>query len=185
MREADPVALWGRPEGSGKITGDAPGTPPRCKAQASKERSAEITSGRSSAQQGLAAACKDSLTRVKPKEERARRDWRMSLYERRRKGNIFRSVGKRHSDSGNTGVRQRSSGRWRPAATRQRSGAVRRKRLSRPEAETGSKPIGRGEQRGQCDFILSTRGRLPAKASASNRTRENRPSGIIGGLGET
>jgi len=46
--------------------------------QASKERLAEIKSGRATIQQGLAIICKDSLTKAKAGGSERMRVWRMS-----------------------------------------------------------------------------------------------------------
>ena len=73
-------------------------------------RIAEITSGRTISQQGLAATCKDPPYKTTEIGGRAM-VWRMSLYERRRKGNAFRSGAGRRSGEGNTHARRSGSGR--------------------------------------------------------------------------
>ncbi len=72
-------------------------------------RIAEITSGRTISQQGLAATCKDPPHRETEIGGRPM-VWRMSLYERRRKSNAFRSGARRRSGKGNTHARLRGSG---------------------------------------------------------------------------
>ncbi len=72
-------------------------------------RIAEITSGRTISQQGLAATCRDPLYRETKSGGRAM-VWRMSLYELRRKGNAFRGGAGRRSGEGNTHARRRGSG---------------------------------------------------------------------------
>ena len=73
-------------------------------------RIAEITSGRTISQQGLAATCKDPPYKTTETGGRAM-VWRMSQYKRRRKGNAFRSGAGRRSGEGNTHARRRGSGR--------------------------------------------------------------------------
>jgi hypothetical protein len=78
---------------------------------ASKNRLLEITSGSCRGQQGLVTTCKDSPNECqKPKEERAQRERRMSLYERRRRSNVLSGDGSRLPNGGNTEVGQRGSG---------------------------------------------------------------------------
>jgi len=78
---------------------------------ASKNRLLEITSGSCRGQQGLVTTCKDSPNEAKkPKEERAQRERRMSLYERRRRSNVLSGDGSRLPNGGNTRVGQRGSG---------------------------------------------------------------------------
>jgi hypothetical protein len=64
-READPITLWGRPMTLRKNQASALSGTAGLWAQASEERFAEITSGRSQWQQGLVATCKDSSNEVK------------------------------------------------------------------------------------------------------------------------
>jgi hypothetical protein len=78
--------------------------------QASGERHAEKTSGRSRLQQGLAATCKDPRSGALCAEETGRSlDCRMSPYERRRGSNVSRD-GICHPGGGNASTRQRGSG---------------------------------------------------------------------------
>ena len=77
--------------------------------QASRERLAEITSGRAISQQGLAATCKDSP--AGRQAEGGERDlvWRMSPYERRRRGNALRDGAGHRLGAGNTVAERRGS----------------------------------------------------------------------------
>jgi hypothetical protein len=61
--------------------------------QASGERFAEIMSGRTICQQGLTATCKDCRYKAKAEIRQRWVVWRMSQYERRRRGNARRSSG--------------------------------------------------------------------------------------------
>jgi len=88
-READPVDSRGRPMTQGKKQANAPCGTAGVRGQASREGFAEITSGRSHSQQGLATTCEDSSNEVEPKERRGRWDRRMSPYERGRRGNAL------------------------------------------------------------------------------------------------
>jgi hypothetical protein len=63
LREADPICSWGRPMTQRKKQVYALCGTAVAGGRASKERFAEITSGRSSSQPGLVATGKDSLTR--------------------------------------------------------------------------------------------------------------------------
>jgi hypothetical protein len=80
-------------------------------ARASKERHAEITSGRAITQQGLAATCKDPPTKVNTGGGGRVLVWRMRPYERRRRGNALRGGARHHPGRGNTLTGQRASGR--------------------------------------------------------------------------
>lgn len=71
---------------------------------------AEITSGRACAQQGLAATCKDHASEAKPKPGGGQQVWRMSPYERRRRGNALPGGTRRLHHDGNAGMMQRGSG---------------------------------------------------------------------------
>ena len=74
------------------------------------ERLAEITSGRACAQQGLAATCKDHPSEAMPKPGGGQQVWRMSPYERRRRGNALPGGRTCLPRGGNTEARQRGSG---------------------------------------------------------------------------
>ena len=97
------VVAW---EETGKSTTRAAGV----QAQASSERSAEITSGRAIYQQGLTATCKDPPN--EDESEGGGRDlvWRMSSYERGRRGNAHRGDARHSHVVGNAGDVRRSSG---------------------------------------------------------------------------
>ena len=88
-------------------------------------RIAEIMSGRSRFQQGLAATCKDYPYKESEVGEREW-DWRMSPYERRRKGNAVRQDARHLAVCGHAGDGQRGSGHsavsWRQAVARHRTG---------------------------------------------------------------
>jgi hypothetical protein len=69
----------GKADDVGEVTGRGTLQPDGIKAQASWERLAEITSGRTGFQQGLAATCKDRRKYVWKHEVRRRElVWRMS-----------------------------------------------------------------------------------------------------------
>ena len=71
---------------------------------------AEITSGRACAQQRLAASCKDHPCKAMPKTDGGQQVWRMSPYERRRRGNALPGGRACLLRGGNTGTKQRGSG---------------------------------------------------------------------------
>lgn len=71
---------------------------------------AEITSGRACAQQWLAASCKDRPREAMPKPDGGQQVWRMSPYERRRRGNAFPEGRVCLPRGGNDKARQRGSG---------------------------------------------------------------------------
>ena len=75
--------LW---EETGRCTTETAGVG----VQAPGERLAEITSGRTISQQRLVATCKDPPEEVKAKVGGRVLVWRMSPYERRRRGNALR-----------------------------------------------------------------------------------------------
>jgi hypothetical protein len=151
-------------------------------------RIAEIMSGRSRFQQGLAATCKDCPYKESEGGERDW-DWRMSPYELRREGNAFRQDARHLAVCGYTGDGQRGSGRsavsWRQPAARHRTGDLQ------------VCPTRRGGQQTTCDGggcvpalkPLRPREDWPPEnylwSRGQNRTRENRPSGIAGRLMET
>lgn len=78
--------------------------------QTRRERLAEITSGRACAQQGLAATCKDRPCEAMPKPGGGQQVWRMSRYERRRRGNALPGGIQCLPRGGNTDPRQSGSG---------------------------------------------------------------------------
>jgi hypothetical protein len=104
------VAFSGKAEVVREVTGMSTSRAAGVRVRASGERLAEITSGRAISQQGLAATCKDPPTKATTVGGGRVMVWRMSLYERRRKGNAFRSGAGRRSGVGNTHARRRGSG---------------------------------------------------------------------------
>jgi len=77
-----PITLLGKADAAGEVTGKSNLRTVVVGAQASRERLAEITSGRSRWQQGSGSNLQRLPQRgEKPKEGRARWDWRMSPYE--------------------------------------------------------------------------------------------------------
>ena len=60
--------LWGRPMLVGEETGKSTSRATAVQVQACRERLAEITSGRTISQQGLATTCKDPPHEGQPKE---------------------------------------------------------------------------------------------------------------------
>ncbi len=78
--------------------------------QASREGSAEITSGRAISQQGLTTTCKDPSIKAQAGDGGRDLVWRMSPYERGRRGNALRGGAGRHPARGNPASRQRGSG---------------------------------------------------------------------------
>ena len=77
-----PIALLGKADAAGEVTGKSNLRTVVVGAQASRERLAEITSGRSRWHQGLVATCPDSSNEAIAEGGRARWNWRMSSYER-------------------------------------------------------------------------------------------------------
>ena len=151
-------------------------------------RIAEIMSGRSRSQQGLVATCKDCPYKETEVGER-KWDWRMSPYERRRKGNAFRQDARHLAVSGYTGDGQRGSGHSAVSPgqliSKHRVGIMwvsSARRSGRQTRDDGGgcvpalKPLYPWEG-WQPENDLRSRGQ--------NRTRENRPSGIAGRLMET
>lgn len=91
----------------GTVTSTMRGT--GTQAQASREGFAEITSGRTISQQGLTATCKDLLNEAEAEGGRRVLVWRMSPYERRRRGNAFRGGARHYPENGNAELGQRGS----------------------------------------------------------------------------
>ena len=110
MRESRPISPWGRPKSCWEATGKSTARPAVTEVLASKERLAEITSGRANSQQGLATTCKDPPYRAVP--EIGGRDLvrRMSPYERRRRGNSLPGGSRGRPRQGNSFPGQRGSG---------------------------------------------------------------------------
>lgn len=151
-------------------------------------RIAEIMSGRSHSQQGLVATCEDCPYKESEVGERER-DWRMSPYELRRRGNAFRQDARHLAVCGHTGGGQRGSGHsavsCRQPVTRHRTGI-----MQACPAELGSQqttcvvggcvpalePLRLWEDWPPENYLWSR---------GQNRTREIRPSGIAGRLMRT
>jgi len=152
--------------------------------QASRERYAEITSGKTISQQGLAATCKDPL--YKAEAEVSGRDlvWRMSEYERRRRGNALRGDAGRHHGEGNTRAMQRRSGHLAGIVHCTGEGHRAHKPRCGGRVESSSKPTTSGVYAGQ-RLSLAIAGKARQESQGQNRTRENRPSGIAGRPQET
>ncbi len=79
----------GKADVVGEVTGMSTSQTAVIGARASKERHAEITSGRAISQQGLVATCKDPLTKAKAGGGGRDLVCRMRSYERRRRGNAL------------------------------------------------------------------------------------------------
>jgi hypothetical protein len=105
-----PCLHWGKAIVLGEETGTCTLGAAEAGVQTRRERSAEITSGRACAQQGLTATCKDHPSEAMPKPGGGQQVWRMSLYERRRRGNALPEGTRGLRHGGNTGVMQRGSG---------------------------------------------------------------------------
>jgi hypothetical protein len=144
---------------------------------------AEITSGRACAQQWLAASCKDQPSEAKPKPGGGQQVWRMSPYERRRRGNALPEGSPCLPRGGNAEARQRGSGHLAVPGWYSDTGP----RRSRP-SKRGRDDEQTGRRRGECrprlkpgrDWEGSSR-----TSQGQNRTGEIPPSGIVGGLAET
>jgi hypothetical protein len=139
---------------------------------------------RAISQQGLAATCKDPL--YKAGAEISRRDlvWRMSEYERRRRGNALRGGAGRHHGEGNTRSVQRSSGHLAGIGHCTGEGHRAHKPRCGGRVESSSKPTTSGVYAGQ-RLSLGVVGKARQESQGQNRTRENRPSGIAGRPQET
>ena len=153
-------------------------------------RGAGTMSGRASSQQGLETTCKDLV--IDGITEGTRRDevWRMSPYERRRRGNALPDGPRGRPERNDTPAGQRGSGHSAApcltTASRRRSGTARIWRAS--GLGDGITP----HDPGGCEPALKL-GSVPEDPSPTNgvqsrgqnRTRETRPSGIAGGPEET
>jgi len=152
-------------------------------------RVAEIMSGRAIRQQGLASTCKDRACNGEPGGAGRGMVWRMSPYERRRGGNAPPGGLRGRLGAGNARSGQRGSGH-----------SVAMTMGTQPDTELGilrglrggegavQTPRCRGEE--CASAAVSRRGGRPVLISGvqsrgQNRTREIRPSGIVGGLQET
>jgi len=144
---------------------------------------AEITSGRACAQQGLAATCKDCPSEAMPKPGRGQQVWRMSPYERRRRGNALPGGTRGLHRGGDAIAVQRGSGHlavpgWRPDTE---PGGRRATKRGRAAEQTS-------EGRGVCVSVLEPRHVWEGSArtgQGQNRNGEIPPSGIVGGLAGT
>lgn len=101
--------------GKADVFGEATGTCTQGAAgvgvQTRREGLVEITSGRACAQQGLTATCEDRPSEAMPKPGGGQQVWRMSPYERRRRGNALPEGSACLPREGNADSRQRGSGR--------------------------------------------------------------------------
>src|SRR5271166_4431261 len=150
---------------------------------------AEIMSGRTVVQHGLTNTCKDLTHNGTTGGVRRVTVRRMSPYEQRRRGNALPG-GRGDRPAGGNALRgQRGSGH--SVATEAEAQPDFELDLLRSELRgEGAKqtPWCRGE--GRVSAAASYRGGRPAlingvQSRGQNRTRENRPSGIVGGLQET
>lgn len=173
----------GKANVSGEVTGTCNLRAAGAGVQTRREGSAEITSGRACAQQGLAATCKDRASEAMPKPRGGQQVWRMSRYERRRRGNALPGGRPCLPRGGNADPRQSGSGHL--AVPGRRSD-------SEPRVRRISKQGRVDEQtsavRGVCRPGLEPRGDWEGSArtcQGQNRNGEIPPSGIVGGLAET
>jgi hypothetical protein len=182
---AEPVKIEVRPMFYGKATGHSTVEAWRGTGPSAHTRIVEITSGTSKEQQGLAATCKDQSYKAQFEIDRSNLVGRMSEYERRRLGNAGRGGARHLSEGGNTRLGQRSS---RYVAGIEFGG----RRLDIEPMSGGPRRCRAGgittRARGECERALKPlrlwEGPL-GKATAANRTREIRLSGMRGGPGET
>ena len=80
----------GKADDMGEATSKSTPYPTVAEVQTSKQCLAEITSGRPHSQQELAITCKDPPNEAKAEVGGRELGWRVSPYERGRKGNAFR-----------------------------------------------------------------------------------------------
>lgn len=152
-------------------------------------RNVGTTSGRALSQQGLAVTCEDRATDGETRGSRRDGVWRMSPYERRRRGNALSGDLDGRPCASNTHAGQRGSGH-----------SVASFAPTCPDTEPEPRAWGlRSEgrrptsgRRGVGEPALELRrrkeGPLPingVQSRGQNRTREIRPSGIAGGPEET
>ena len=170
---------WGQAEAFREETGKSIGRASRGMGPSACARIAEITSGRAISQQGLATTCKDSSDQGKPEVGERDLAWRMSLSERRRRGNALREDPGDPRRWGNTPAAQRGSRHLagsRPPPDRAQNRvnpAPRRERV-----EPRSKPHQPGAYARQ-RLSFGCCGKAPrGQAKVANRTREIRPSGM-------
>ena len=179
-----------RPAGdSGKanVLGEATGAcTPRAAGvgvQTRGEGSAEITSGRACAQQRLAASCKDRPSEAMPKPDGGQQVWRMSQYERRRRGNALPGGSPCLPRGGNADPRQSGSGHLAVPGWRSDSEPRERRTSKRGRVDEQT-----SVRRGVCRPGLEPRGDWEGSArtcQGQNRNGEIPPSGIVGGLAGT
>lgn len=105
-----PAQDSGKANVSGEVTGACTPRAAGVEVQTRGEGSAEITSGRACAQQRLAASCKDRPREAMPKPGGGQQVWRMSPYERRRRGNALPGGRQCLLRGGNADAKQRGSG---------------------------------------------------------------------------
>jgi hypothetical protein len=151
--------------------------------QTRREGSAEITSGRACAQQGLAATCKDQPSEAMPKPDGGQQVWRMSPYERRRRGNALPGGTRCFHRGGNATAVQRGSGHLAVPGWRSDS-EPRSRRLSKQGRAAEQTSVWWGA----CRPGLKPRGDWEDSArtgQGQNRNGEIPPSGIVGGLAGT
>jgi len=117
---AERLSCSARPELPGKNWADAPGQGRRGMGPSTSTRDADATSGRAIVQQGLTATCEDQLINGESGDEWRAVVWRMSPYERRRRGKAFPGDPRGHLVDGNTVEEQRGSGHSVVASLRRR-----------------------------------------------------------------
>ena len=105
-----PICNMGKAEATWEETGESTTWGTGVRAQAPREGGVEITSRRPISQQGLAATCKDPPTEALTIGGGRDLGWRMSQYERRRRGNALRGGARRLPGTGNARTGQRGSG---------------------------------------------------------------------------
>ncbi len=107
---ADPQSPVGKVDVVGEVTVKCTSRATAVRIQASRERLAEITSGRAISQQGLVATCKDSPHGRKAEGGGRELVGRMSPGEERKRGNALRDGAGHRLGAGSAGVEQRGSG---------------------------------------------------------------------------
>jgi hypothetical protein len=181
MRRPGPNA--GKANVLGEATGACTLGAAEVEVQTRGEGSAEITSGRACAQQRLAASCKDQPSEAMPKPGGGQQVWRMSPYERRRRGNALPGGTRCLHCCGNAAAVQRGSGHLAVPEWRSDS-EPRSRRLSKRGRAAEQTSVWRGA----CRPGLKPRGDWEGsarKGQGQNRNGEIPPSGIVGGLAGT
>jgi hypothetical protein len=176
---------WGEADVLREVTGMSTGGARRGTDPSAHTQVVEITSGRTVYQQGLAATCKDSPVEAEAIVGERYSVPRMSQYERRRWGNARRS-GPETAACGVTPQRRKGAlGKWRASF----GDIVQTPSWINGDKRQRSRAGGiTADGRGVCERALEPR--CPREgpsgiAAAANRTRENRLSGMRGGLMET